>query len=180
MHGNDASIFDALAQHRRQRCPQVLKLGAGQGIGWSQRVDAVDKQCLGAIDVAHSAENALIQQRRCNRDRPFCKALPCSFGVGVMCEQVRTEAFEDFLAPWRVDQLAGGGADEVNVGGGGSQSELHARSGWECRFAKTADQSEVDMQDRRVAPVVEEMLAEGLYVVENVPIQHRRQIWMPP
>src|SRR5207302_600333 len=80
----------------------------------------------------------------------------------------------------RVDQLAGGGADEVNGGGGGSQSELHARSGWERRFAKTADQAEVDVQDRRVAPMVEEMLTEGLYVVENMPIQHRRQIWMPP
>ena len=47
------------------------------------------------------------------------------------------------------------------------------------RLAEAADQPEMDVQDRRALPVVEEMFAMRLDLLEDVPVERRGDVGLP-
>jgi hypothetical protein len=55
--GDDATVLDSLAQHRRDRDPERLQLGDIQIDARLEWVDAADEECLGAIHVADPSDH---------------------------------------------------------------------------------------------------------------------------
>ena len=70
---------DGMLQHLEKRQAQTLEIGPGQTPRRFSRPDARAEQAFVGIDISHSRQQRLVQQRRLDGQRAAAKQL-CKFG----------------------------------------------------------------------------------------------------
>lgn len=140
-------------------------------------MDADGEQRLGAVHVADTAHDRLVEQQRPDRGAATSDAVESEIAISVTPERIRSEATHDRVAVLGSADRACGGAGEIDSDVG--RGESHANLSDRCREpavvggavnTEPAEQTEMNMADLAGRPPVEEVLAIGLDAFEHRPV----------
>src|SRR5262249_21946049 len=182
--GPDLRLRHAQAHEAADGPPEALPFPGGERLGAPQRMDSRQEEGLGAVDVAHTGQDALAEERIPDRPaRPLLESRSRAMRVEVTAQRIGSQPVEDLPASKLRNQLARRRPDQVRCDFPRRQPHAHGRPRLRQPAAmpvEPARHPEVDVDDEPAAPVMEEMLAVRLRRQESPPLQLPRFPGDPP
>lgn len=169
----DAVQSHALLELLYGHFPQLVAMVFGEGVRGGLRMDSDEKAELGAIDVADTGDDLLVEERRRDWDTPTGETFGEDFWIAVGSKRIRTQLVDDDVLVVVIDKRADHGAGEVPEFFLPDQPKPYCPLDFSVsrKLSQLSDQPQVDVEKRCPFELAEEVFSPRIRVDEALSVE---------